>query len=378
MISIGLIGANALVLSPIATEVAGDLGLSQTADIMTAAAGYGVSVAVSALVLAPLADRFGADTIMRQAILLITLAMGLSAAAPNVAFLIGAQALAGIGVGMALPAIYTMAAVISAPGEEARTIGKVITGWTLSMVGGVSLSAFVADAFGWRAVFAILGTSLFCVLLVQYLRPLPAAPKSGKITSPIGAMRVPGIFSALFSVAMIGTGFYGIYNYLGTWLTDHLGLTTSSTGWFTLSYGLGFAVAMLGDPWLDRLGPRRGLMIVFSALTVFYVSAAFTTHHAVWLCLSMAAWGVLQHLGLNLTVNRLTRLDHAQRGAIMGLNSAVMYLSVFGATLLYRPLFDGWGLIACILASAILAMFGAIEALASRQQGKGLETAKAT
>lgn len=370
MIAVGLIGANSLVLSPIAAEVAAGLGISNPADVMTAAGAYGAGVAVSAMFLAPLSDRFGADTTLKHALILVTAALGITAVAPNIELLIAGQTLAGVGVGMALPAIYTMAAVIAAPGQEAQTVGKVLTGWTLAMVGGVTFSAYGAELFGWRAVFAILAIAIFSILVLMYAVRLPEAPRSDRITSPVSAMRVPGITGALFSVGMFSLGFYGIYNYLGTHITESMGRPITDAGLYTLLYGLGFGFAMFFDRYFENIGPRRALAAIFGA--VFLLMTGF--YHVVDWYLGFAAlmfaWGLINHFGLNMTVNRLTRLDPSQRGAIMGLNSSVMYFCVFGATLGYRPLFDNWGLVACIVASAIIAIIGLGETLYARRTAK--------
>lgn len=375
MIAVGVIGANSLILSPIAAEVALGLGVANPADVMNAAAMYGGGVALSALFLAPMADRIGADQALKLSMILVAAALGVSAAAPNMTTLIVAQALTGVGVGMALPAIYTMAAVIAPKGQEARIIGKVLTGWTLSMVGGVTFSAYVAEIFGWRAVFALLALGVTTLLITLYAIAVPAAPRSSKVTSPISGLQVPGISRALISVAVTGTGFYGVYNYLGTHISGTLDRPISDSGWFTLSYGIGFAAAMLIDPLMDRIGVRRGLAVVFSLLIPLYLICAAVVDQFLPLCLLMAVWGVLNHLGLNLTVGRLSQLDESQRGAIMGLNSAVMYLSVFGATMLYRPVFNEWGLGACFMLSVGVALLGLIETLSARRQARRLQAA---
>ena len=47
---------------------------------------------------------------------------------------------------------------------------------------------------------------------------------------------------------------------------------------------------------------------------------------------SSFAWGLANHFGLNVLIMRLTALDPARRGAIMGLNSGVTYLALFAGT----------------------------------------------
>lgn len=364
---IGLVGANSLALSPIAAAVAIDLGASGAPAVMTAAALYGAGVAVSALCLAPLTDKYGADVILRVALLLIASALGASALAPSLSVLVVVQALAGIGAGMAIPAIYGMASVVAPKGEEARTLGKVLTGWTLSMIGGVTLSAYITDLFGWRMVYVLLSGSLFLILLALTIKTLPPAPKSGRFTSPIGAFRIAGVFPGLFAVGMMGMGFYGVYNFLGAHLVEDLGYAVRAGGLLTLSYGLGFAASMVLDPYIDRIGARRGLIGFFAVMAIYYVGMSLIAQNYYALALSMAGWGALQHMGLTITIGRLGMIDPARRGAILGLNTFVMYLAVFLSTFAYRPIFEGHGLMSCLLVSALLALAGLAEAILWRR-----------
>ncbi|WP_292113070.1 MFS transporter, partial [Mesorhizobium sp.] len=150
---IAVIGSNSLVLGPIAPAVAASFGASVPA-VMTAAAAFGLGTSASALFLARYIDRIGARRMLQGALLLLALALVASALAPTVAALVAAQLVAGIAAGIAMPAIYASSAAIAPPGRESGTIGVVLTGWTLSMVAGVSLSAVLADLIHWRAVFA--------------------------------------------------------------------------------------------------------------------------------------------------------------------------------------------------------------------------------
>src|SRR5687767_5139437 len=149
---VAVIGSNSLVLGPIAPEVARSLG-STVPAVMTAAAAFGLGTAASALFLARHIDRIGARRMLQFALALLAAALVLSALSPIVAVLVASQLVAGIASGIALPAIYSSAAAVAPPGRESRTIGIVLTGWTLSMVAGVSLSAVLADIVHWRALF---------------------------------------------------------------------------------------------------------------------------------------------------------------------------------------------------------------------------------
>src|SRR3546814_15917210 len=92
--------------------------------------------------------------------------------------------------------------------------------------------------------------------------------------------------------------FYGCY----TFLTDHLrvaeDLGPSLGGWISLSYGLGFGLAVFGDGLLDRRGPWRvaasSLLVLAGLMLLLPLAAAESPWAVVALGLH---WGVGQQLG---------------------------------------------------------------------------------
>jgi predicted MFS family arabinose efflux permease len=133
-----------------------------------------------------------------------------------------------------------------------------------------------------------------------------------------------------------------------------------------LVYGIGFGLASLGDPWIDRFGPRRVAPWVFGVLVVQYMALAAVAGSAwalVALCLS---WGMINHLGLNLIVGRLAGMDAARRGAILGLNSGVTYLAMFVSTAGFGWVEAGWGFAACAVVSALCVLPALGDALRRR------------
>lgn len=351
--SIAIVGANSLALSPISTAVAASFAGVDATDVMLAAAVYGIATAASALLLAPTLDRIGLRAGLLRALLVLMVALAISASAPNLWVLCLAQALAGLAAGCALPAIYALSAQIAETGHESETLGMVLTGWTVSLVAGVSLSAVVADFAHWRFVFGGLAVGAGWLAIgvrrsQDWGPPVPAAHAS----SPWTAFRVPGIAPALLTVAAYMTAFYGLYTYLGPYLSGVLGLSTVSAGMAALAYGLGFGAAAPAGRLLDRYGPATTAPIAFLGLGLAYIALGAASNHATVLIALCLAWGFANHLGLNLIVGRLAALDPAQRGAIMGLYSAVTYLTVSAGAILFRPLFGHFGFVGCALASA--------------------------
>lgn len=365
MCAIGVVGSNSLVLSPIATDVAGAFEGKGASDVMMASAIYGGATALSALFLAPRADRIGLKRALIIALITLVLALLVSAFAPSLAILILGQGLAGIGAGLALPATYGLAADVAPKGAESATLGKVLTGWTLSLVAGVSFSAVLSDMLHWRAVFALMAImSAGLIFLVGRMHVAERA--AGAAVSPFKAFRVPGLLPILLAVVAFMSAFYGLYGFLGTHMTTVLGYTTGVAGLAALSYGVGFGAVAPLDRLIDRYGAKQAAPVVFGALVLVYLLMATVAGQGLAIFAICLLWGAVNHLGLNIMVGQLTALSESQRGAILGIYSATTYLAMFVGTAAFRPVFEahGFGVIALVSAACIVpALIGALRAL---------------
>ena len=358
---IGVIGCNSLSLGPIAPAVAASLGTG-VPTVMMAASAFGLGTAASALFLARHIDRVGQWRMLRLAMAGFAAVLLLSAIAPDVRLLIAAQLVAGVASGIALPAIYGGAAAVAPRGRESCTIGIVLTGWTLSMVAGVSLSALVADFVHWRAVYAIVAG-----LALAALAALSLAGRdrqlSGSSPLPLAALKTPGVKRLLVACGAFMAAFYGVYGYLGDHLHGALGQAVSVNGVAALVYGFGFGGAALLDGVVDRIGAKRLMPFAFLAVALVYALIALGAESAAVLITLAFFWGLTNHFGLNILIMRLTALDPAQRGTIMGLNSAVTYFAVFAGTSGFGPIYATYGFAACAALAVGLMLVSVVSAL---------------
>jgi len=358
-VCVGVIGSNSLVLGPIAPAVAGSFGTS-VPTVMMASSAFGLGTAASALFLARHIDRLGARRMLRLAMVFLAAALLLSAMSPFISALIVAQLVAGLASGVALPAIYASAAAVAPPGREARTIGVVLTGWTLSMVAGVALSAVLADIVHWRAVFlAVALLAMLAALAISFM-PYRETLASGPAPLPFAALRLSGVKPLLVAAGTFMAAFYGVYGYLGDHLHRALGEPVSMNGLAALVYGIGFGGSMLLDGFADRIGPRRLMPFAFLAVAVVYLAIALVAGNVVAILAAIFLWGLANHFALNILVMRLAAIDPAQRGTIMGLNSAVTYLAVFAGTSGFGPIYTAYGFAVCAFAAMALTLLAAV------------------
>ena len=349
MLAISVVGSNSLALSPIASTVATSFASVSATDVMLASALFGLGTAAGALVLAPSADRLGLKTALRYSLLLLLTGFVLSATAPALWVLCLGQSIAGIASGVALPCTYGLAAEIAPEGKENETLGKVLLGWTLSMVVGVSVASYLAETVHWRAVYGLWVIATAIVLFgLSSSRTNPGEPNESDQTlnesqSPWTALTQPKVVAGLLPVAAFMMAFYGVYGFLGTHLTVNLGASTTTGGFAALVYGAGFGAVSPIDKWMDKFGPIHSGVWVFSLLVLIYLSIGISSSSiqtVLWLCF---VWGALNHLALNLLVAKLSAINPQRRAAIMGLYSATTYVSMFLGTLLFKSVFDSLG-----------------------------------
>lgn len=361
---IGLIGSNSLALGPIAPAIAQGFKID-VQEVMLASAAFGLGTALGALALGQVIDRVGPRRTLAYVMLVMAIGFLISGAAQGATVLTISQFLVGVSAGIALPAIYTLAAVVALPGHEGRTIGIVLTGWTISMVAGVPLSTLIADSLGWRAFYMMIAAAALIAGAGLFMNGQPEAERNGSASrTPITALAIKGVLPLLAACACFMAAFYGVYAYVGDHLHVTLDYPVRANGLAAILYGMGFGSAVFLDRHVDAYSNRRILLpILFLLVALVYGGMSLVSGSYIWVLAVMAIWGLANHFGLNVLIMRLTALEPSQRGAIMGLNSAVTYLALFVGTIVMGKVYAQEEFIYIALCGAFLSLLASIFAL---------------
>ncbi len=374
ILTVATIGSNSLALGPIAPAIATSFALD-VADILMASSAYGIGTAVSAFFLAAQIDRFGVRKVLLLSLAVICSSFFVSSVAGNLYFLVGSQLVAGLGAGVALPAVYSYAALIAPKGQENAITGRVLSGWTISLVVGVSLASVIADYLQWRWVYGFF--TIIAVVSFFLILRLPAPDKdSGFVktaSTTWGAAFLPRARPLLLICLAYMAAFYGTYAFIGDHIHTVLDLPLSVGGFVAISYGLGFGVAVFGDPLIDRFGAVRTMPKAYLAIAVVYATLAFFSDHIIGLVLIAFLWGAANHFGVNLIVTGLSRISPTKRGALMGLYSGVTYLAAGISVFVFGLIYEFAGLTGAALTGAACAIFAALVAIWIMVREKSLE-----
>lgn len=360
---IAIIGANSLALGPIAPTIALAFNTS-VVGVMVASVIYGLTTAVSAFFLANRIDQVGPRKALLSSLAFLCLGLSICIVASGVWTLSIGQGLAGFATGIALPSIYSLATAVAPAGRESTVLGRVLVGWTLSLVAGVSLSALVADLFHWRMVYVgLVGLGILMLWAVSAIPTDPVITKPDhRPLSPLRALMIPGLRIELQFCFCFIAAFYGAYGYLGDHVVSVIGLSVRYTGLVAISYGIGFGLAALGDPLIDRFGPRRTMPLAFLCVGVVYSLIAVYSDSFRILLLLAFFWGVANHFAVGLIIARIAAISSENRGTLLGLNSAVTYIAVSCGTLGFGLIYQNYGFSMVAALSAALLFIATFQA----------------
>jgi DHA1 family inner membrane transport protein len=154
-------------------DVGADLGATdpQVGHTITA---YALGVVVGAPLLTVAAARMSRKRLLLVLMGAYTLANVLSAAAPDIGWLVVGRFLAGLPHGAFFGVGAAVGAAVAGPAQRGRAVATMMTGLTIANIVGVPLSTWVGQTFGWRTSYVLIG-ALGIATLLGLWRLVPAA-----------------------------------------------------------------------------------------------------------------------------------------------------------------------------------------------------------
>jgi predicted MFS family arabinose efflux permease len=262
-----VVGTDLFVISPLLPSIAEEF------DLSAAATGLGVTVfSLTYLLSAPLLGQL-ADRIGRRRTLLICLfgfagANFLTGVAPGFSWLLAARVAAGAAASGVSPLIYAGVGDAAPAARRATWMAIAVSGLLLALSVGAPAGTLVASYWGWRAPFLLLAVfSLALIAANRVVWPADAKP-GGTATAVLPALTPATMAMRLLPTVLWATALYGVYTYLGVWLTG-AGLSSSQVARAIGFYGAGALTGTLvGGQAADRFGTRETMLMSLAGLAV--------------------------------------------------------------------------------------------------------------
>jgi predicted MFS family arabinose efflux permease len=338
-----------------------------------------VGYAVGMLFIVPLGDILSRRRLVVTLLLFVTASMIAAALAPNLPLL--AAASLAIGVTTCVPQVLLpFAAQITPAPHRGRAIGTVMMGLLLGILLSRTLSGFVGEHFGWRAVYWM-GAGLMVALSAAVGPLLPAhdppadhLPYGALLRSTFTFVRTEAVLQrAMLNGALIFAAFSAFWVTLPFRLeAPPLHYGTREAGLFGLVAAVGALAAPLVGRRVDRAGPRvmitRATAGVLLSLVVFWVAG----HTLIGLAVGVI---VLDLAVQAAQVTNMTRIYAVSESAPSRVNSAFMVSYFLGgsagsllATQAWK--YSGWGGV-CALGCAFAGIALVAHVLAHRTAATG-------
>jgi predicted MFS family arabinose efflux permease len=325
MSGIAAVGLQALMLSPLLTDVGHSLGVGPK-ELGLASGAYGAGVATMALLSAPRLGRWPKRTAIQLAFGAMAVGLTLCALSWDWRILALGQLVSGAAAGVIIPGTYALTADITPQHLRSQAIGRVLFGWSVALVGGVPLAAALGDLMDWRTTFAIVAA--VSAAMVGLIGLLPRTARSATEQVRYGdALSIPGVPVALLATFAYMIGFYQTYTFIG----DHVRVVHGTGAWLggliAGSYGVGFGAAMVLDAWIDRTGSRRLMPFTLALVGLNYLVLPFAMLNVWTVVFYPFLWGLANHLCMNVLVSFMGSSPAEKRSTVMGLFSGVTYIA---------------------------------------------------
>ncbi|MCI3206053.1 MULTISPECIES: MFS transporter [Pandoraea] len=292
--------------------------------------------ALGILLLVPMGDIIDRRRIVLVKGAILTLALLLAAFAPGIGTLLVASLAIGLTATMAQD-IVPAAATLAPESIRGRVVGTVMTGLLLGILLSRVVSGFVAQNFGWRAMYVVAAVSVAGFGVVAW-RSLPSFHPTTQMTyrQLIGSVaslwrRHPALRRAAFAQGLLSVGFSAFWSTLAVMLHDapfHLGAAAAG------AFGLAGAAGALGAPIAGRIADKKGPQVV-TRLGAAMVAVSFAAmlfapmlspHAQLWL-IGLGAIGF--DLGVQVALISHQTIVYGIEPAARSRLNAVLFVCVF-------------------------------------------------
>jgi len=227
--------------------------------------------------------------------------------------------------------------------RRARASGVVSTAFSLSTVAGVPLSLWLANHFGWRAPFFLIGgmVVLFVIVGLRILPELRHHISADKRAHPFEAMfavlrDANHLRALLFSTLIIFSGFT-VIPYITLYAVSNVGISLHDIPYIYLAGGSATLItARLIGRWADLRGKVRIYRLVASAalLPLFVVTHLGAAPLWLWLVCTTAFFVLVSGRMIPAMAIVTSAAQPKLRGTFMSLNATTQSLAMGLATTL--------------------------------------------
>jgi len=350
-----VVGTDLFVVSPLLPLIADQFELPPASAGLSVTA-FAVTYMISAPLLGQLADRVGRRMMLSWCLVGFAAANILTAMAPSFGWLLAARVVAGAMAAGVSPSVYALVGESAPPARRASWMAMTVSGLLCSLSFGAPLGALIGASFGWAKVFDLLAElSLVLVLANRRIWPVDA------VAAPIARARQapPGMVAQrLLPTVVWSTALYGMYTYLGAWLT-RLGFSTEQIAQVIFCYGVGAIVGTLGGGRIaDRIGVRAATGASLIGLFATFMLLPLTLRPGVLIGLGFGVASAVAQVFFPAQQAGLVSDFPTRRATVLAWNNSSLFLGIALGSLVGGQMVAHGSFAASLLICAAIAFAG--------------------
>jgi predicted MFS family arabinose efflux permease len=322
-----LVGTELFVISPLLPMLAADYGVSPMLAGWCVTA-FSLTYMGSVLLLGHISDRVGRRRVLIWSLLAFGAANLLTAAAPNLSWLIAARSFAGAAAAGVSPSIYALVGAAAPPNRRAAWLALPVSGLLVALALGASVGTAAGAAFGWASVFIALAAASL-VLARLNCRIWPCEPLRADAAGSLPKLLTGAVLARrLMPTMMWGTSLYGVYTYLGTGLTA-AAFAPGQVARAILWYGCAaIAGALIGGCLADRAGAKFTAGVSLAGLCGCLLLLRLALGAGAFVELALGLSSAVAQLFFPAQQAGLARDFPARSGTVLAWNNSALFLGI--------------------------------------------------
>lgn len=260
-----------------------------------------------------------------------------------------------------------VAADVLGPGNRAKGVAFVLTGLTVANVVGVPVGTFLGQQAGWRLAFVLVAGIFTLATVLIALRVPPHEGEPGRtLRAELKIFRIGQVWLALAVGAIGFGGFFAVYSYVASVVTDVAGSPQWVVPLILVLMGIGMTVGNLIGGHLADIDLKRTLIGGLIALAVVQTLLALTAQWIWAVAFFVFATGLVASILSPTIQTRLMDVAEDNQSIAAALNHSALNMgNSLGAFLGGLVIAVGWGFVAPAWVGVALALCGLALALVS-------------
>jgi predicted MFS family arabinose efflux permease len=362
-----VVGTDLFIISPLLPSIGLEFDRSASTTGLSVTV-FSLAYLVSAPLLGQLADRIGRRRTLIACLLAFVISNVLTGLSLGFTHLLATRVAAGIAASGVSPLIYAGVGEAAPANRRATWMAIAVSGLLLALSVGAPAGTLLASHWGWRAPFLILAVLSLGLVVANWLVWPPDTNLAGRASGNLPAVDPRALAMWLLPTVLWATALYGLYTYLGVWLTAS-GLSPSQIARAISFYGVGaLAGTLIGGPMADRLGTHATMVISLTGLAACLAAFGIGVGTGWTVDAMLLVTSIFAQFFFPAQQVRLARHFPARRALVLALNNSALFLGISAGSLLGGEIMATFGFSGDAATGALIAAAALVLVVTRRER----------